>query len=183
MKSTRNCPLMTTGWQLILLVVVIFSYSKNIWLNNELQTTRLLGVLTYFLGYESSLLLSLCVLLARFLNNYRELMGFLIEVPTSFSSIEKLAKNGKWLILRGTHQKKSGGHARFFLLLPYHHSVKKSILCCCCWDVVHELHNNAMLFISNFIWFCFILITSICINLSLSVYFNLQLVPSVKLFQ
>ena len=36
---------------------------KKIWLNNELQTTPLLGVLTYFLGYEPSLLLSLCVFL------------------------------------------------------------------------------------------------------------------------
>jgi len=55
-------------------------------------------------------------LLARFLNNHRELMRwvFLVKVPTSFSSIEKLAKeNGKWLLI-GTHQKKSGGHGRFF---------------------------------------------------------------------
>ena len=63
MKSTWNGPLMTTGWQQILLVVVIFSYSKNIWLNNELQTSPLLGVLTYFFGYEPSLLLSLYVFL------------------------------------------------------------------------------------------------------------------------
>jgi len=45
-------------------------------------------------------------------------VGFLIEAPTSFSSIEKLAK--KWQMahtdVRGTHQKKSGGHARFFPL-------------------------------------------------------------------
>jgi len=63
MKSTWNHPLMTTDneWQQILLVVVFFSYSKKIWLNNELQTTPMHGVLTYFLGYEPALLLSLYV--------------------------------------------------------------------------------------------------------------------------
>ena len=47
-------------------------------------------------------------------------VGFLIEVPTSSSSIEKLAKKGGGQIahtywqVKGTHQKKSGGHARIF---------------------------------------------------------------------
>jgi len=55
--------MMTTGWHQFLLVVVIFSYSKKDKLNNELQTTPLLGVLTYFLGYEPTFLLSFCVFL------------------------------------------------------------------------------------------------------------------------
>jgi len=89
-----------------------------------LQTTPLLGVLTYFLSYEPSLLLSLYVFLLTSkifkLPQRTNKVGFLIEVPTSFSSIEKLAKklkNGKWLILRGTVQKKSGGHVRFFYFI------------------------------------------------------------------
>jgi len=67
-------------------------------LNNELQTTPLLCVLTYFLGYESSLLLSLYVFLltSKIFKESQKIneVGFLIEVPTTFSSIEKLAK--KW---------------------------------------------------------------------------------------
>ena len=92
---------------------------KEIWLNNELQTTPVLGVLTYFLEYELFVLFSLYVFLLtskifKYLQRINE-VGFLIEAPTSFSSTQKLAKQkGKWLIPRGTHQKKSGGHAQFF---------------------------------------------------------------------
>jgi len=60
-----------------------------------------------------------CVL-ARFLNNHRELIhrGFLIEVPTSFSSIEKLAKKmANCSYWEAPRQKNSGGHARFFFLI------------------------------------------------------------------
>ena len=61
-----------------------------------LQTTLLLGVLTYFLGYEPSLLLSLYIFLLTskiFKESQRiDEVGFLIEAPTSFSSIEKLVK-------------------------------------------------------------------------------------------
>jgi len=45
------------SWESSLFLVI----KKKIWLNNELQTTPLLGVLTYFLGYEPPLLLSLYV--------------------------------------------------------------------------------------------------------------------------
>ena len=132
MKPTWHCPLMTTSWQQILLVIVVFSYSKKIWLNNELQTTPLLGVLTYFFGYETSLLLSLYVFLltSKIFKQSQRIneVDFLIEVPTLFSSIKTLAKKinkkmgiflGNFICLwywqvRGTHQKKSGGHARFF---------------------------------------------------------------------
>ena len=65
-------------------------------LKNELQTTPLLGVLTYFFGYEPPLLLSLYVFLPTskiFKESQRiDEVGFLIEAPTSFSSFEKLAK-------------------------------------------------------------------------------------------
>jgi len=34
--------------------------------------------------------------------------------PLRLVQLKTLQKNGKWLILRGTQPKKSGGHARFF---------------------------------------------------------------------
>jgi len=42
-------------------------------------------------------------------------MGFLIEVPTSFSSIEKHASNGKWLILRETPTRRNRAGTPDFL--------------------------------------------------------------------
>jgi len=71
--------IVTTVWQRILLVVFL-SYikkkkeRKDMIEKLELQTTPLLGVLIYFLGYEPALLLSLCLFLltSNILINHRK---------------------------------------------------------------------------------------------------------------
>ena len=81
MKSSPDeyVTIVTTVWQRILLVVFL-SYikkkkeRKDMIEKLELQTTPLLGVLIYFLGYEPALLLSLCLFLltSNILINHRK---------------------------------------------------------------------------------------------------------------